>query len=153
MKKIVLFLALFFGILHAGCKNEYNSKTIVEQDLPISKINKQSQAIPEIEGEYYCGDESSSKRVVITKNGTDAYTFYVEFHSDKDTDYGGHLFEYEDTFERVFQSNDSTICEFSLSKECILKLTIQSNKCSIELSDPYYIYPVQLNECTLNKVR
>lgn len=148
MIKILALSALLLCLSHVGCTNENELKTGVTPYLSLSK-----QSIVEIEGEYYCDDESSSNRVVITKSGIDAYTFYLEFHSEKNTDYGGHLFEYEDKFESVFQSNDSTICEFSFSEECKLKLTIQSNKCSIELSDPYYIYPVQLNECILNKVK
>jgi len=132
MKHYVIFFLLFYSLKSLSQENNNTNFSIT--------------------GEYYCGDKYSTNRVIVKKTG-ESYSFIVTFHSEITTDYGGHLFEYEDKFESVFQNNDSTICEFSFSEECILKLTIQSNKCSIELSDPYYIYPVQLNECILNKVK
>jgi hypothetical protein len=110
--------------------------------------------IPTIEGEYSCSDNYSSNSIVITKNGESSYSFFVSFHSEKNTDFGGHLFEHEDVFENVNQHEASTICKYTIGDGCTIKLTISGDKCSIDLAElGDCLYPVQVDDCVLQKVK
>lgn len=132
MKHFVIFFLLFYSLKSLSQKNNNTNFSIT--------------------GEYYCGDKYSTNRVIVKKTG-ESYSFIVTFHSEINTDYGGHLFEHEDVFEKVFQMGDETICEYSIGEGCKLTLEFMDKTCKIgidELGD--CLYPVKLNECILQKV-
>lgn len=104
--QILINLIFIAGVSTSmSCSSEaVESNRTTETNLKASiNLKQESSVNTDIEGEYYCGDEASSTQLKIKKSSGDKFSFYINFHSEKYADYGGHLFEHEDVFERVYQ--------------------------------------------------
>ena len=134
------------SIESASLKKELDS---LKKEL--ETIKRWQQLIPPIEGSYKYENENYWIEVNISKSGTEKYIFDIYIQNNPNN--GGNAFDYHDTFEKIYLKEDSTICEDWISDDCQLQIIINEDKCLVSLSDPFYIYPVKLEDCILKKIR
>lgn len=130
----------------ASLKKELDS---LKKELETFK--RRQQLIPTIDGSYKYENENYLMKVNISKSGTEKYIYDIYIQNNPNN--GGNAFNYQDTFEKIYLKEDSTICEDWISDECLLQIIINEDTCLVSLSDPFYIYPVPLRDCILKKIR
>ena len=141
------------GIKSKSLQDELKASSIESASLKkeLETIKRSQQLIPPVDGNYKYEDENYWIEVNISKSETEKYIFDIYIQNNPKN--GGNAFDYQDAFEKIYLKEDSTICEYWISDECLLQIIIHEDKCLVSLSDPFYIYPVKLEDCILKKIR